>query len=159
ADAGAHQHAGDDLVVVALRLPAGVVQRLLGGAHGIDDELVDLALLLRLHPLVGIVGAARAVAARNLAGNAPRQVGHVEALDARPAALPGDESLPAVIDAAAERCHHAETRDDHTSHVRLLKPNARSYVLAPRRQNTSHARRERHQIGKDQLLAFFSRNL
>ena len=28
--------------------------RLLGGGHGVDDEIVDLALLLRLHPVVGI---------------------------------------------------------------------------------------------------------
>src|SRR5262249_59761371 len=73
-DAGAHEHAGDDLVVVALRLPAGVLERLLGRAHRIDDEFVDLALLLRLHPLIGIVGAGGTVAARDLTGDASRQV-------------------------------------------------------------------------------------
>src|SRR5262245_5736158 len=138
-DAGAHEYARHDLVVIALRLPAGVVERLLGRAHRIDDELVDLALLLRLHPLVGVVGAGRAVAARDLAGDARRQVRHIDAFDARYAGLPANEPLPSVLDAAAERRDHAETRDDYTPHVRLLKPIARSYVLPPRRQNTSHA--------------------
>ena len=58
-----------DLVFVASRLPAGIVERLARGAHGEDDEIVDLALLLRLHPLIGIEGAVRAVAARHLAGD------------------------------------------------------------------------------------------
>ena len=51
ADAGADQHAGADLILIGGRLPARVVQRLRGGAHRVDDEVVDLALLLRLHPI------------------------------------------------------------------------------------------------------------
>src|SRR5437899_3446470 len=78
ADAGPDQDAGDDLVVVARRLPAGMIERLLGRTHGIDDELVDLALLLRLHPLIGIVGAVGSVAARDLPGDARRQIGDVD---------------------------------------------------------------------------------
>src|SRR5262245_49573888 len=54
ADAGANQDAARDLILVARGLPAGVVERLLGRAHGVDDEFIDLALLLRLHPLVWI---------------------------------------------------------------------------------------------------------
>src|SRR5262245_4442375 len=133
ADAGADEHAGDDLVIVALRFPAGVVERLLGRAHRIDDELVDLALLLWLHPLVAVVGAVGAVAARDLSGDARGQVGHVDALDARHPALPGGETLPGVLDAATERRHHAETRDDHTPHVPLPSLARQSYVLPPRR--------------------------
>ena len=87
ADAGADHHAGADLILVARGLPAGVVERLRGGAHREDDEIVDLALLLRLHPLVGIEGAVRAVAARNLAGDLGRQIGDVERLDAPCAAV------------------------------------------------------------------------
>ena len=63
ADAGTDHHAGRDLLFVAGRLPAGIVERLARGAHRIDDEIVDLALLFRLHPLVGIEGAVAAVAA------------------------------------------------------------------------------------------------
>ena len=64
ADAGADHHAGGALVLVGLRVPAGVVQGLAGGRHRVDDERVDLALLLRLHPGVGIEGAVAAVAER-----------------------------------------------------------------------------------------------
>ena len=42
--------------------PARVPDRLIGGGHAIEDELVDLAGLLGFHPVVGIEGAVRAVA-------------------------------------------------------------------------------------------------
>ena len=69
ADAGADQHAGADLILIGGGLPARVLERLRGSAHGVDDEVVDLALLLRLHPIVRIEGAVAAVAARHLAGD------------------------------------------------------------------------------------------
>ena len=62
ADAGADHHAGVRFVLFGLRMPAGIFERLTCRAHRKDDELVDLALLLRLHPLVGIVGAVGPVA-------------------------------------------------------------------------------------------------
>ncbi|MEY9197925.1 hypothetical protein ABIA16_003041 [Sinorhizobium fredii] len=37
--------------------------------HRVDDEGVDLALLLGLHPVVGIEGAVGSVAERNAAGD------------------------------------------------------------------------------------------
>src|SRR6185312_540393 len=74
ADAGADHHAGADAVLVGGGLPARILDRLGRGAHSIGDELVDLALLLRLHPLIRIVGAVRAVAARNLTGDPRGQV-------------------------------------------------------------------------------------
>ena len=43
----------DDLILVLARMPVGVVERLCRGAHRVDDEVVDLALFLRLHPIVG----------------------------------------------------------------------------------------------------------
>ena len=64
------------------RMPIGVIERLLRRAHGVEDEIVDFALLLRLHPLVGIEGAVGAVAARNLAGDLARDVGDFEFVDA-----------------------------------------------------------------------------
>ena len=73
------------------RLPAGIVERLRGRAHREDDEVVDLALLLRLHPLVGIEGAVGAVAARDLAGDLGRQIGDVEGVDPPRAALALDQ--------------------------------------------------------------------
>src|SRR5262249_48917835 len=118
-DPGADQNTACGLVLVGFRLPAGIVERLPGGAHRVHDELVDLALLLRLHPLIWIVGAARTITARDLAGNAGRQVGHVDALDAAHAALAGEQAPPGMLDTAAERRHHAEACDDDPSHVRF----------------------------------------
>src|SRR5262249_57714884 len=77
ADTGPDHHTGTHLVVVGRRLPARIVERLARGAHGEDDEIVDLALFLRLHPLVGIETAVRAIAARNLTGDLRRQIGNV----------------------------------------------------------------------------------
>src|SRR3954466_12933426 len=109
ADAGADHHPARTLIVVTLRLPAGVVERLLRRAHGVDDELVDLALLFGLHPLVGIIGAVRAIAAGDLAGDARTQVGDVDALDAAHPALAVDQPLPGGFDAASERRHHPQS--------------------------------------------------
>ena len=53
ADARADQNAGGDLVVVGFGMPAGVVEGLVGGRHRVDDERIDLADFLRLHPLFG----------------------------------------------------------------------------------------------------------
>ena len=78
ADARADQHAGRVLVFVALRLPAGTRERLVGGGHREDDEVVDLALLLRLHREVGIEGAVGAVAARDHAGDLAGQIVDLE---------------------------------------------------------------------------------
>ena len=79
ADAGADQHAGGALVLVGLRASSRQSsQRLRGGRHGIDDEGIDLALLLGLHPLVGVEGAVGAVAARDLAGDLAGEVVDLE---------------------------------------------------------------------------------
>ena len=80
ADAGADQHAGLDLLLVGLGRPVGVVERLGRGGARVDDEIVDLALLLGLHPVVGIEGVGR-VAARHLRGDLAGEVGDVEILD------------------------------------------------------------------------------
>src|SRR5262249_49881945 len=80
ADAGPDQHAGRDLIFMIRRLPAGIFQRLPRRAHGEHDEAVDLALLLRLHPLVGIERSVGTVTARNRTGDLGRQVGYVECL-------------------------------------------------------------------------------
>ncbi len=120
ADARSDHHTGGDLVVVRDGLPACVIERLLRGAHGEDDEIVDLALLFRLHPLVGIEAVVRAVAARHLAGDLAGQIGHVEGLDSPRAALAGDQPLPRRLYAASQRRHHAEPRDDDAPHPLLL---------------------------------------
>ena len=75
ADPGADHGAGGAAILFGGRMPIGVVERLTRRAHREDDEIVDLALILRLHPLVGIEGAVGAVAARNHAGDPAGQIG------------------------------------------------------------------------------------
>src|SRR5215203_4224366 len=120
ADAGADENAGGILLVGGLRLPRRILQRLGRGGHRVDDERIDLALLLRLHPLVGIEAAVGAVAARDLAGDPAGEVGGLEALDLRAAAFTGEEPLPARLGAAAERRDHSDARDDDPPHRTTL---------------------------------------
>jgi len=87
-------------------------RRLARGAHRVDDEFVDPALFLRLHPLVGIVSAVRAVAARNLAGDLRRNISTLNFSILR-ARFAREQALPRRLDAAAEWRHHSESRDDH----------------------------------------------
>jgi hypothetical protein len=57
ADARPDHHAGAQRGSVGFGLPAGIAHRLLGGGHAIQDEVIDLAAVLRLHPVIGIEGA------------------------------------------------------------------------------------------------------
>src|SRR5581483_7720723 len=91
--------------------------RLLRRRHREDDEIIDLALVLRLHPLIGIEGGLRAVAARHDAGDLARQVRNVEGLDPARAARALEDALPGRLDATAEWRHHAEAWHDDSSHV------------------------------------------
>src|SRR5439155_7137569 len=142
-------------------LPAGVIKRLACGAHRVEDEFVDLALLLRLHPLIGIEGAVAAVAARNLSGDLARQVGDVEAFDPPRPALPLDQPAPCGFDAARQRRDHAEPCDHDPPHLRssldstdYMAPTLRGTMGGP-----SYARRNSETIMAGfQLFAFFSRN-
>ena len=115
ADAGADQDAGALLLLLRVGLPAGVLERLRGRRHAVDDEVVDLALLLGLHPVVGIEVALGLGAARNEAGDLAGEVGDLELLDAAGAAVASDQPRPARIDAASERRHEAEPGDDDAS--------------------------------------------
>ena len=68
-------------------------------------------------PAIGLAcsllfSAGFAVAARHLSRDARRQIGHVEGLDPTCPAVAVDEPLPRRLDAASERRHHAESRDD-----------------------------------------------
>src|SRR6202012_4638447 len=102
----------------------GVVERLARCRHREDDEVVDLALLLRLHPLIGIERAVGAVAARHHAGDLARQIGDVESVDLPRAALTVEDALPGRLDTAAEWRHHAEAGNDDSPHVPNSSPKA-----------------------------------
>jgi len=116
ADARTDQHSGRNLVVAPLRMPAGIVERLPCRAHREGDELVDLALILRRHPLVGIVGAIGAITARNLAGNFRGQIRDVELLDPPRTAFAREQAAPSGLDATPERRHHPHSGYDNASH-------------------------------------------
>jgi len=102
-------------------MPVGIIERLAGRGHAEDDEVVDLALVLRLHPLVGIERVVAAVAAHDGAGVFGLQIGDIEALDRARTALTVEDALPGRLDTAAEWRHHAETSDDDPSHIRKLR--------------------------------------
>ncbi len=92
ADAGADQDARALLLFLRVGGPACILEGLVGRGHRVDDEVVDLALLLGLHPIVGIELALGCRAARNEAGDLTREIGDVEFLDAARAALAGEQS-------------------------------------------------------------------
>ena len=64
ADSRADQDACLNLLLVGPGAPIRVAQRLRRGAHAVDDEVVDVALFLRLHPVVGIKPVGNGAAAR-----------------------------------------------------------------------------------------------
>src|ERR1700733_5830401 len=97
-------------------MPVGVIKRLACCAHRKNNEVVDLALVFRLHPLVGVEGAARAVAARHYASDLAGQIGNLEGLDLPRAAFAVQDALPGRLDATAERRDHAKARDDNPPH-------------------------------------------
>src|SRR4051812_3325858 len=158
ADAGSNHGAGGAAFFFGSRMPIGVVERLRGRAHRIDDEVVNLALVLRLHPLVGIEGSVCAVAARNHAGDLAREVGHVERVDLFRAAAAGQDSRPGRFHATAEWRDHAEPRDDHPSHVKTPPRNMAAHNKKPGDRATT-ARPASSAAARGQLFAFFSRNL
>ncbi|CAH1673327.1 hypothetical protein CHELA20_51205 [Hyphomicrobiales bacterium] len=107
------------MIVRGLGMPVRVVKRLLGSRHGEDDERINLALIARIHPLIGIEGTIRTVAALDRASDATGNIGYVEGLDARCTVFACNNPLPGRLDAAAKRRHQAKTRYDHTSHAIL----------------------------------------
>ena len=129
ADAGADQNAGPGLILVALRFPGCVVERLARRAHAENDELVDLALIFRLHPLIGIIGAVGAIAARNAAGDLAGNIGNVERVDPLCAALTLEQTFPGMLGAAPERRQHSHAGDHDTSHSRA--PTGKSDAPTP----------------------------
>ena len=92
--------AGALLLFLGLGLDAGVVDGLRGRRHGIDDERIDLALILDVHPFVGIELAVGIVAERNAVGDLAGDVIDLEIVDALGAALAGEDVGPGGFYAA-----------------------------------------------------------
>jgi hypothetical protein len=83
--------------------PAGVLHGLVGRGHGVEDEVVDLALVLGGHGVVGIertldIGpaAAAAIDARHLEGDLAAVLFGIEGGDPAGAGLAGQDALPVV---------------------------------------------------------------
>ena len=99
---GPDQNAALGLVVIAGRMPTSIVERLTGRRHGVDDELVDTTLILRIHPLIGIEGSLGTVPARDLAGDLAGKIRCLEILDPRSATAPLEQPLPGLFHATGE---------------------------------------------------------
>jgi len=70
ADPSADQNAGFDLLFIGGRLPARIGKRLRRRRHRVKNEIVDFALLFRLHPMIGVEARViTAAASRNRHGN------------------------------------------------------------------------------------------
>src|SRR5205823_198358 len=104
------------LVVVRFRMPAGIVESLVGGGNRVDDEWIDLAALFGLHPVVRLEPALLRRPARNQARDLAGEIVHLEIGHASDAALAGDDARPGGLSAAAERRHHADAGNDDAPH-------------------------------------------
>src|SRR5581483_3206840 len=115
ADSGADEDATALLLVGGVGLPARIVDGLLGRGHGEDDEIVDLALLLGLHPIVGIELALAEGPPRHEAADLAGEIVDLEFLDAARPALARDKARPARLDTTPQRRHETESGDDDAS--------------------------------------------
>src|SRR5262245_22313066 len=117
ADARPHQNAGTLLPFRSIRFPVGIAQSHLRRAHRIDDEVVNLALLLHLHPIVGVELALAQRAARHEARDLAGKIVDNELLD--PACPTGalEQARPSGLHAAAKRRDETQTCNyDATQH-------------------------------------------
>src|SRR5450432_2793526 len=112
-------------------MPVRIIERLARGRHREHDEIVDLALVLWLHPLVGIKASGAAVAARNHAGDPAGQIGDVERINLARPALAIEDALPGRLDTTTEGRHYAEARDDNPPHVQHSIPEAANHDMKP----------------------------
>src|SRR5579864_9143647 len=117
ADTRTNHRARSAAIRLVVGMPIGVVESLASRAHGVENEVIDLALILRLHPVIRIEGAVRTVATRNHASDLAGQVGNLERIDFPGAAVAVEDALPGWLDATAERRDHAKAGDDNPSHL------------------------------------------
>ena len=97
-----------------------VRNRLVGSRNGIDDEVIDFALLLRLHPIIGIELAVGGRATRNEVRDLACDVGDFEFFDAPSTALTGEQIRPRGFDTAADGSDETHSCNDDTAHLVFL---------------------------------------
>jgi hypothetical protein len=115
ADARADQRTGPFRLVAGLRFDTRVVDGLLGGGHGIDDEGINLALILHIHPVVGIELALRGVPEGHAMGDLAGDIINLEVVDAPGAALTGKDVRPSGFYATAQGADDTHSGDDDTA--------------------------------------------
>ncbi|MNL78682.1 hypothetical protein D3C87_2051340 [compost metagenome] len=74
-------------------MPAGVVQRHVGGCDRKNNEMIDLALLLELHPVIGIERAF-GIARRDTTGDLGRKIIDLEFGHEAGTTFPGEKFRP-----------------------------------------------------------------
>jgi hypothetical protein len=103
ANARADQDASAFLLFLGLWLDAGILDGLRGRSHGVDDEGVNLALLLDLHPLIGVVLAFGIVPERNTMGDLAGNIVDLEIVDTLGATLAGKDVGPGGFNTTTQR--------------------------------------------------------
>ena len=116
ADAGADQNASAATLLLGLRLPSRIGDRLLGGGKTEGDEIIDPPLFLGIDPLIGIETAVAAIATRNIAGDFGRQIVRAEFGDRPRAGFAGEKARPGFFNTASKRCDEAKASDNDTTH-------------------------------------------
>ena len=104
ANAGADQNTGAFLRIRGRKFQTGISNRLISCCHRIDDEIIDLALLFRLHPIVGIEFAVSFGATRHEAGDLAGDVGNFKFLDPARPVMARQQIFPCRFHTAANRC-------------------------------------------------------
>ena len=59
-------------------MPLRIIESLTSRRHAVNDEIIDLALVLRIHPLIGVEKPLSLVSRWNLEGYPRRQIRDVE---------------------------------------------------------------------------------
>ena len=121
ADPRADQNAGAFAFLVGLGFGPGVGDGLRCGRHAVDDERINLALLLHIHPFVGIEFAIRIVAKRHAAGDLAGNVIDLKIVDALGAALAREQVRPGGFDPAAQWTDDAYPGDDDAAALHAPK--------------------------------------
>ncbi len=113
----ADQDAGRNLSSSLSGFQAGIRQRHIAAAHRIDDEGIDLALFLGLHPVVGIERAVAAIA-EGMRRQSWREVLDLELGDLAGCIVAGQKTRPADFGSATQRDTMPVPVDNDTSHTR-----------------------------------------
>src|SRR5690606_33224550 len=132
ANTGADHHAGGAAVGFGLGLPSGIFQGLIRGGYAVENEVADLAQFLRLQNRFGIDRAAGSVSPRNDMRDLAGQIINLESGDPARGAAPGQQLLPAMLEAHAERRKESESGYDDTPHRMPVSADSRMNCVRPK---------------------------